>query len=436
MLKVDSRTVHTTEWRALSQQCWDERKAFKVEKARELEVQIHWHDARRMAAVRFVRLENFLDCQRHSMPLALEPQGILFAEFQLHDPGTLEMPSKRARLQRQRRLFSKRKGRNLMRPGDMNVNVFVWSRLLRNDQSALQKTVLMSSRSSLSPATPAVHQHQQHQQQQQLTQQQLNQQALARQLQQELHIRPPEPKPRDSPEKKKSGVRSVTPERQGSLESNKMAEMHHSGVMTLPRHLSQPIEEPPPVVPPRTTSRPPHHLSMSIEPEPTESVRPQLQTRASLPTLDLVPEAAPAHPATLPEDPASSAFPEPIDLDRLEANPTPTPPPPPAFASKAPEMTLGDFRTIAVLGRGHFGKVLLSQFKRTGEYFAIKALKKAEIIGREEVDSLLSEKRIFQVINSSKHPFLVNLFACFQSEVSRAWYKGALDLCRKLSLLY
>lgn len=186
LLKVDSRTVLTSDWRALSQQCWDERKAFKVEKARELEVQIHWHDARRMAAVRFVRLENFLDCQRHSMPLALEPQGILFAEFQLHDPGTLEMPSKRARLQRQRRLFSKRKGRNLMRPGDMNVNVFVWSRLLRNDQSALQKTGFMGSRSSLSPSTG----------QQQTLQQQLNQQ-----LQQQLQLRQSQTKTRASPEK-------------------------------------------------------------------------------------------------------------------------------------------------------------------------------------------------------------------------------------------
>lgn len=53
----------------------------------------------------------------------------------------------------------------------------------------------------------------------------------------------------------------------------------------------------------------------------------------------------------------------------------------------------------------------------TGEYFAIKALKKGDIIQRDEVESLLSEKRIFEVANTMRHPFLVNLFACFQTEV-------------------
>ncbi|KRT82510.1 protein kinase, partial [Oryctes borbonicus] len=75
-----------------------------------------------------------------------------------------------------------------------------------------------------------------------------------------------------------------------------------------------------------------------------------------------------------------------------------------------------NFRFISVLGRGHFGKVILSQYRNTGEYFAIKALKKGDIIARDEVESLLSEKRIFEVANSTRHPFLVNLFACFQTE--------------------
>lgn len=30
---------------------------------------------------------------------------------------------------------------------------------------------------------------------------------------------------------------------------------------------------------------------------------------------------------------------------------------------------------------------------------------------------MLSEKRIFEVANTMRHPFLVNLFACFQTEV-------------------
>ena len=86
--------------------------------------------------------------------------------------------------------------------------------------------------------------------------------------------------------------------------------------------------------------------------------------------------------------------------------------------SQYSSMGMDQFRLISVLGRGHFGKVILGQYKTTGEYFAIKALKKGDIIARDEVESLLAEKRIFEVANSVRHPFLVNLFACFQTEVS------------------
>jgi Protein kinase domain len=85
-------------------------------------------------------------------------------------------------------------------------------------------------------------------------------------------------------------------------------------------------------------------------------------------------------------------------------------------------MSLDSFRLLSVLGRGHFGKVILSQYKNTGEYFAIKALKKGDIIARDEIESLLSEKRIFEVANTMRHPFLVNLFACFQTEVCLLYF--------------
>ena len=45
-----------------------------------------------------------------------------------------------------------------------------------------------------------------------------------------------------------------------------------------------------------------------------------------------------------------------------------------------------------------------------------KDLKKGDIIARDEVESLLAEKRIFEVANSVRHPFLVNMFACFQTK--------------------
>uniref|UniRef100_A0A673WTL0 protein kinase C n=1 Tax=Salmo trutta TaxID=8032 RepID=A0A673WTL0_SALTR len=78
-------------------------------------------------------------------------------------------------------------------------------------------------------------------------------------------------------------------------------------------------------------------------------------------------------------------------------------------------MQMEDFNCISVLGRGHFGKVLLAEFKRSGKLYAIKALKKGDVVTRDEVDSLMCEKRIFETINSSHHPFLVNLHGCFQT---------------------
>ena len=52
-------------------------------------------------------------------------------------------------------------------------------------------------------------------------------------------------------------------------------------------------------------------------------------------------------------------------------------------------ITMKDFRPIAVLGRGHFGKVLLSEHRKTGTMYAIKALKKGDILSRDEIDRLL-----------------------------------------------
>ncbi|CAJ0609834.1 unnamed protein product [Cylicocyclus nassatus] len=87
---------------------------------------------------------------------------------------------------------------------------------------------------------------------------------------------------------------------------------------------------------------------------------------------------------------------------------------PPAI-SKGTNLNIDMFRMVSVLGRGHFGKVILAQYKPTSTYYALKILKKGDILGRDEVESLMVEKRIFEVATHSRHPFLVNSFGCFQS---------------------
>ncbi|KAF9569980.1 Serine/threonine kinase [Mortierella alpina] len=80
------------------------------------------------------------------------------------------------------------------------------------------------------------------------------------------------------------------------------------------------------------------------------------------------------------------------------------------------KLGLSDFHFLAVLGRGNFGKVMMAEDKKGGELYAIKALKKDSIVQHDEVESARSEKRIFQVANKERHPFLTTLHSCFQTD--------------------
>jgi classical protein kinase C len=92
-------------------------------------------------------------------------------------------------------------------------------------------------------------------------------------------------------------------------------------------------------------------------------------------------------------------------------------PTPPTQTQRPPvRIGLDHFNFLAVLGKGNFGKVMLAETKSSKQLYAIKVLKKEFIIENDEVESTRSEKRVFLIANKERHPFLLNLHACFQTE--------------------
>ena len=53
-----------------------------------------------------------------------------------------------------------------------------------------------------------------------------------------------------------------------------------------------------------------------------------------------------------------------------------------------------DFEMISVIGKGSYGKVMLVKKKDTGQRYAMKVLKKEEIIRRNQVEHTMTERRI------------------------------------------
>ncbi|XP_056106439.1 serine/threonine-protein kinase N1 isoform X2 [Rhinichthys klamathensis goyatoka] len=287
VLKLDNSVVGQTAWKMVGEQGWDQTFTIELERSREMEMAVYWKDYRSLCALKFLKLEDFLDNQKHRVQLELEPQGLLLAEVTFFNPVIERAP----RLKRQKKVFSKQQGKAFLRARQMNVDIGTWVRLLRNAIPTVNNT------GTYSPHAHTV----------------------------------------------QTGEISV-------------------------EKLSLDYDSP---------------MKVDIRRDVTDTSKEQQAATEPLSTPDL----------TTPE--------RQIRSQNSKQKKTP--------------LSLQDFRLIAVLGRGHFGKVLLAEYKKSGSMYAIKALKKGDIVARDEVESLMCEKRIFETVNSTQHPFLVNLFACFQT---------------------
>ncbi|XP_069593624.1 serine/threonine-protein kinase N2 isoform X1 [Ranitomeya imitator] len=339
VLKLDNTVVGQTNWKPISNQSWDQKFTLELDRSRELEISVFWRDWRSLCAVKFLRLEDFLDNQRHGMCLYLEPQGTLFAEVTFFNP----VIERRPKLQRQKKIFSKQQGKTFLRAPQMNINIATWGRLVRRAIPTVNHSGTFSPQVSVPASVPVV------------------------------------------------DTRNV--ELSPSVGDSPIGKLNFE------------IEPEPPTAPPRASS-----LDLDLYPSPSEMKTPSIPAQdtgpnhefsnnrhsvASKPTADSMNEGQITVSA--------------LDYSAMQEAED-------RRVQQRFQFSLQDFRCCAVLGRGHFGKVLLAEYKNTNEMFAIKALKKGDIVSRDEVDSLMCEKRIFETVNSVRHPFLVNLFACFQTK--------------------
>ncbi|KAJ3282187.1 hypothetical protein HK104_011050 [Borealophlyctis nickersoniae] len=75
--------------------------------------------------------------------------------------------------------------------------------------------------------------------------------------------------------------------------------------------------------------------------------------------------------------------------------------------------SIRDFEIIKPISRGAFGKVYLARKVTNGDLFAIKILKKDDMIRKNMVSHVLAERKVLAL---SKNPFVVKLFFAFHSK--------------------
>ncbi|WRT65962.1 uncharacterized protein IL334_002913 [Kwoniella shivajii] len=85
-----------------------------------------------------------------------------------------------------------------------------------------------------------------------------------------------------------------------------------------------------------------------------------------------------------------------------------------ALQSRGAQPSIKDFEIIKPISRGAFGSVYLAKKVATGDYFAIKALKKSDMIAKNQITNVKAERTI--LMNQASSPYVVRLFFSFQSK--------------------
>lgn len=93
---------------------------------------------------------------------------------------------------------------------------------------------------------------------------------------------------------------------------------------------------------------------------------------------------------------------------------SPTSPLPAPITPRPSLPSITDFDIIKPISKGAFGSVFLAKKRTTGDYYAIKFLKKSDMIAKNQVTNVKSERMILMTQTDS--PFVTKLYYTFQSK--------------------
>lgn len=82
--------------------------------------------------------------------------------------------------------------------------------------------------------------------------------------------------------------------------------------------------------------------------------------------------------------------------------------------ARATPASIRDFEVIKPISKGAFGSVYLAKKKATGDYYAIKILRKADMIAKNQVTNVRAERTI--LMSTAESPFVAKLFFTFQTK--------------------
>ncbi|KAJ4481722.1 hypothetical protein C8J55DRAFT_474179 [Lentinula edodes] len=82
--------------------------------------------------------------------------------------------------------------------------------------------------------------------------------------------------------------------------------------------------------------------------------------------------------------------------------------------SRTTPTSIKDFDIIKPISKGAFGSVFLARKKATGDYYAIKVLKKADMIAKNQITNVKAERMI--LMKQAESPFVAKLYFTFQSK--------------------